>query len=1083
MPGPDSLGLFIRRKIRWFANAAAALFAAFACALPAFAGQIGLAWDASVDPTVTGYFVYYGTASHSYSSRLDAGNQIVFSVPGLTNGQIYYFTVTAYNALGVESVYSNEVSTTIPSSPPAQTGIASSLNPVTFGTAVTFTATVSGAAPTGNVTFRDGGASIAGCSAALLTGSGNILTATCTTSSLTAGTHSIVATYNGDANNGGSSSSPLSQVINALASGTTLASSLNPSGFGANVTLTATVTGTAPTGNVNFTDGGSSIAGCSAVALTGSGNSRTATCASASLSVGTHSIVAAYGGGGGNSASSSGPLSQVVNKVSTATTVTSSANPSNAGSSVTFTATVAGNAPTGSVNFTDGGASISGCSAVALSGSGNSRTATCATVGLAAGTRSIAAAYGGNANNAASTSATLSQVVKAATTTTLTSSANPSVSGASVTFTATITGSAPTGSVNFTNGGAAISGCSAVALTGSGSSRTATCATGGLAVGTRSIAAAYGGDGANMTSTSSTLSQVVKAASTTSITSSANPSVAGASVTFTATVSGTAPTGSVNFTDGGASIPGCSAKALSGNGNSRTATCATTGLVAGTRSIAAAYTGDAGNGASTSSALSQVVKATAAAVLSSSANPSTTGVSITLTATVTGNAPSGPVNFKDGSTSIGGCSAVALAGSGNSRTATCATASLSVGTHSITAAYGGDANNAASTSSAVSQVVSAKASTTTALASSANPSATGGSVTLTATVTGVVPTGAVNFKDGGTSIAGCSAVNVTGSGNARTAACTTSGLSTGTHSITAAYGGDASNLASTSSALSQVVVSMTSTSTTLDSSLNPSTLGTLVTLTATVAGNAPTGTVNFTDGGVAIAGCSAASLSGAGNSRTAVCNTTQLTMGSHSIVAAYAGGAGNLGSSSAALTQTVDATATGDAILQAASSRKVHGGAGAFDLPLSLVALNPTTEPRQSLTATVVFTFNKPIQSATVMVTEGSATAGAPTFVGNTVVVGLTGVADQQYVRVSLTNVHSVDGFTGGIGTVRMGFLYGDVNQNRVVTLADVALINGQLSQALTQANFLYDVNLSGTLSNSDKGMMTGKQTNALPAP
>jgi hypothetical protein len=92
-----------------------------------------------------------------------------------------------------------------------------------------------------------------------------------------------------------------------------VASSLNPSTGGASVTFTATVTGSNPTGNVAFTDGGNALSGCSAVALTGSGNVRTAACTSSTLSQGTHSIVAAYAGDAGNAASSSSPLSQGVN--------------------------------------------------------------------------------------------------------------------------------------------------------------------------------------------------------------------------------------------------------------------------------------------------------------------------------------------------------------------------------------------------------------------------------------------------------------------------------------------------------------------------------------------------------------------------------------------------------------------------------------------------------------------------------------------------------------------------------------------------------------------------------------------------
>ncbi len=104
-----------------------------------------------------------------------------------------------------------------------------------------------------------------------------------------------------------------SAAVGPPPSTTTLASSLNPSTVGTPVTFTATVTGTDPTGSVAFTDGGNAIGGCSAVALTGSGNARTAACTTSALSQGTHSIVAAYAGDAGNAASSSSPLSQVVN--------------------------------------------------------------------------------------------------------------------------------------------------------------------------------------------------------------------------------------------------------------------------------------------------------------------------------------------------------------------------------------------------------------------------------------------------------------------------------------------------------------------------------------------------------------------------------------------------------------------------------------------------------------------------------------------------------------------------------------------------------------------------------------------------
>src|SRR5439155_25584095 len=119
---------------------------------------------------------------------------------------------------------------------------------------------------------------------------------------------------------------------------------------------------------------------------------------------------------------------------STTTTLTSSLNPSTVGANVTFTATVMGSNPTGSVNFSDGGVSIAGCAAVALSGSGNTRTAACSTSSLSAGTHSIVAAYGGDAGNAPSSSAALSQVVNATAQTNVALASNGGVASASSTY-------------------------------------------------------------------------------------------------------------------------------------------------------------------------------------------------------------------------------------------------------------------------------------------------------------------------------------------------------------------------------------------------------------------------------------------------------------------------------------------------------------------------------------------------------------------------------------------------------------------------------------------------------------------------
>ncbi len=203
------------------------------------------------------------------------------------------------------------------------------------------------------------------------------------------------------------------------------------------------------------------------------------------------------------------------------TALASSANPAAVGAAVTFTATVAGNAPTGTVKFEDGSTPLTGCVAVPLAGSGSPRTAACVAPALAAGSHVVTATYSGDGNNPSS-SASLTQTMIGASTTTLASSANPALAGASVTFTATVVGTVPTGTVTFTDGVTAIAGCSSVALAGSGNTRTAACAAGVLAAGTHPIAAAYSGDAGNVAS-NGTLSQVVAAALPGTATVATNP--------------------------------------------------------------------------------------------------------------------------------------------------------------------------------------------------------------------------------------------------------------------------------------------------------------------------------------------------------------------------------------------------------------------------------------------------------------------------------------------------------------------------------------------------------------------------------
>jgi hypothetical protein len=75
------------------------------------AGQANLAWDPpSISTDVTGYVIYYGTSTGTYQQGVDVGNTTSYNINNLVDGLTYYFAVTAYNAGGSQSVYSNEVS-------------------------------------------------------------------------------------------------------------------------------------------------------------------------------------------------------------------------------------------------------------------------------------------------------------------------------------------------------------------------------------------------------------------------------------------------------------------------------------------------------------------------------------------------------------------------------------------------------------------------------------------------------------------------------------------------------------------------------------------------------------------------------------------------------------------------------------------------------------------------------------------------------------------------------------------------------------------------------------------------------------
>ena len=172
--------------------------------------------------------------------------------------------------------------------------------------------------------------------------------------------------------------------------------------------------------------------------------------------------------------------------------------------------------------------------------------------------------------------------------------------------------------------------------------------------------------------------------------------------------------------------------------------------------------------------------------------------------------------------------------------------------------------------------------------------------------------------------------------------------------------------------------------------------------------------------------------------------------------------------------------------LVAAQARKVHGTAGTLDLPLVLTLSAPTIEARAGPSHTLLLTFDKPIAAGRVLLTEGSATVGAPSFSGNQMSVSLGSVSNAQYVTVAVTEMAASDGGSGGAGSVRIGFLLGDADQSRAVDLADVNAINATLAQIATDARLTTDLDTSGAITLKDKrtgAAQSGSSLPPLPAP
>ncbi|NYF88946.1 FG-GAP-like repeat-containing protein [Tunturiibacter empetritectus] len=265
------------------------------------------------------------------------------NLPGDNKLDYLSFSGQAYS-LG-QAVYSllNQLNpaSTPPALLPSKTTLAASANSAAPGQQLTFTATVTGATPTGTVSFASNGKALG--TASIINGS-----ATLATSFATASTYPVIANYAGDTNNTSSSSNAVSIVVAPVSSTTTLSVSAASAGTNQQLTLTASVSGLNPTGTVTF-------ASATAILGTAPVTNGVAVLPFTFTAAGIYTVTASYAGDIANLSSVSAPVTVTIPAPDYTVTASPSSATIKAGQSATTTLTVTPvGGYTGTVKFSCG---------------------------------------------------------------------------------------------------------------------------------------------------------------------------------------------------------------------------------------------------------------------------------------------------------------------------------------------------------------------------------------------------------------------------------------------------------------------------------------------------------------------------------------------------------------------------------------------------------------------------------------------------------------------------------------------------------------------------------------------------------
>jgi ELWxxDGT repeat protein len=495
------------------------------------------------------------------------------------------------------------------------------------------------------------------------------------------------------------------------------------------------------------------------------------------------------------------------------------------------------------------------------------------------GTHNLQAVYTGNDTFDEAISPTVTVTAGQSGTTIALTTSDASINpGDSVTFTATVTptlasSQSPTGSVNFFDGTTFLG-------TGFINGGVASFQTSSLSAGAHSITANYAGDLTFTPSTSAPLTETVGPVFTVGLTASRTSLAFGQPITLTAHITpapGTSlPTGLIVLFRDAATPLGSAAVGANGN-----ATLSLPNLGVGSHSVSAAVFNAAAEFDSPAIAVT-VHKAATTVSLRSTAPTARQGQPITLTATISPPAAgmtslTGTVTFADGPAILGTATVA------NGR-AVLLVSNLAVGNHPIEATYSGDGNYSPSSATLTQTITAATVTTTTTITPSTTAAVVGDQIALSAHVIPAVgtatPTGSVTFREGATLLG---AVVIDHSGQALLL---TNSLGTGTHSITATFGGAGIFSGSTSAPVS-ITVKLGARAR-LTAGADSVTAGQGVTLTANVAAAAggalqPAGSVTFYDGTRSLG--TAALQNGVAHLTTGAFHT----VGLHRLTATYGG--------------------------------------------------------------------------------------------------------------------------------------------------------------------------------------------------